>query len=71
MTRLFALAVLALTFVLSACDQPAVHGPGPSTADPGCVQACVDARQMEARAPELIRADCEKECAANPGAYPR
>jgi hypothetical protein len=29
-----------------------------------CVEACVQARQMQATAPEVIRAQCEEECQA-------
>ena len=41
-----------------------------SEAGNDCVQACLGARQMEARAISAIEADCRKACQANPTAYP-
>lgn len=63
--------VVALSLDLS-CDggaparsaAPATGAPAAPAAGPDgeCVRRCVDSRQMEARAIEAIRADCQREC---------
>ncbi len=70
---------LALLFVFAGCDSgDAARGPDPAPAagggasggaatpdggDSECVKKCVDSRAMEARSPDDIKRDCEKECA--------
>jgi hypothetical protein len=45
--------------------------PSPKDGQSRCVTACVQARQMEATAIEVIEASCREECSKNPDAYPR
>lgn len=62
---------LILAFVLAGCGSMSNGDPAPTPkAGPGasaddCVRACVQSRQMEARAADDIEADCRKECAAS------
>ena len=59
--------IVACLFVFVGCatDDPApAPSPAPAAADPTCVTKCVDSRAMEARSPDDIRRDCEKECAS-------
>ncbi|MFW5738765.1 MAG: hypothetical protein ACOC1F_00220 [Myxococcota bacterium] len=51
----------------STKSSPPALLPGPS----GCVASCIQARQMEAVAAEVIEASCKQECDKNPGAYPK
>jgi hypothetical protein len=53
-----------------ATAQP-VLVPPPKDGQSRCVTACVQARQMEATAIEVIEANCREECSKNPDAYPR
>ena len=79
MTRIFTLLALVVA-LLTACTQPeprradpapAAEPPAAAEPDAACVEACTFARQMEARAAEAIRADCEADCRANPKAWPK
>lgn len=44
---------------------PAAEPAPEATAETNCVEACVQSRAMEARAPESIEADCRAQCAAD------
>lgn len=70
-----------LLFVLLACpksepepsepapEAPSAEEPAEPTAEAAagtsCVEACVQSRAMEARAPEAIEADCRAQCGAD------
>lgn len=70
--------IVAVFFLFAGCDEgvatrgPESPSPPPSASGGGaspdggdeCVRTCVESRQMEARAPEEIQADCVKECSA-------
>ena len=45
--------------------------PPPKDGQSRCVTACVQARQMEATAIEVIESSCREDCSKNPNAYPR
>ena len=69
---------VSLFLLFAGCDEgsatrgpepapaPAEGGEGaaavPAAGPSDCVQKCVDSRAMEARSPDDIKRDCEKEC---------
>ncbi len=71
MTRL---VLLLVALVLVACTQPETRRSEAATSTDAaarCVEACVFARQMEARSAEAIQADCRAECAKDDSAWPK